>query len=98
MGGRFVCLFAREHPAEVAGMVLVDAEHEDGLFMVAQRSSVDRAVRGVDASPRQRASRTDLVRLSTRSGQIVVDDSDHEIHLFRPDVVIQTIEDVQKGK
>ena len=33
MGGRFTRLFAREYPGEVAGMVLVDAEHEDGLFM-----------------------------------------------------------------
>lgn len=33
MGGRFVRLFAREHPTEVVGMVLVDAEHEDGLFI-----------------------------------------------------------------
>ncbi len=33
MGGRFVRLFARQYPGEVVGMVLVDAEHEDGLFM-----------------------------------------------------------------
>jgi hypothetical protein len=54
--------------------------------------------RGVDAGPLQRASQTDLARLSTRSHQIVVDDSDHEIHLFRPDIVIQAIADVQKGQ
>jgi hypothetical protein len=40
----------------------------------------------------------DLARLSSNSRQIVVADSDHEIHLFRPDVVIQAIRDVQKGK
>ncbi len=33
MGGRFVRLFARRYSTEVAGMVLVDAEDEDGLFM-----------------------------------------------------------------
>lgn len=54
--------------------------------------------RGMNAGPRQRAWQTDLVRLSTRSRQIVVEDSDHEIHLFRPDVVIQAIADVQTGQ
>ncbi len=191
MGGRFVRLFAREHPTEVVGMVLVDAEHEDGLFMMAggkpvaisslsdaefdaaysppsgpppsmpparlqpahlklpadlqqtrllletrwlegmRTAKTDAIVatmrsehtalatlhridateahplndlplivlsRGLDASPFQRASQASLARLSTRSRQIVVDDSDHEIHLFRPDVVIQAIQDVQKGK
>ena len=33
MGGRFVRLFARRYPADVVGIVLVDAEHEDGLFI-----------------------------------------------------------------
>jgi len=45
-----------------------------------------------------RLSQEDLARLSSNSRQIVVADSDHEIHLFRPDVVIQAIQDVQKGK
>ena len=31
MGGRFVRLFALAHATDVVGMVLVDAEHEDGL-------------------------------------------------------------------
>jgi hypothetical protein len=37
-----------------------------------------------------------LVLLSSKGKQIVVDDSDHEIPLFRPDVVIQAISDVSK--
>lgn len=191
MGGRFVRLFARRYPAEVAGMVLVDAEHEDGLFMgvggkpvaistlsdaefdaayqppsgpppamptatlqpahlrlpadlqplrlllesrllesirtatpdaiVATMRSEHGALatlhridtseghplgdlplivlsRGLNTGPRLRAWQADLARLSARSRQIVVDDSDHEIHLFRPDVVIQAIRDVQKYK
>ena len=193
MGGRFVRLFARRYPAEVVGMVLVDAEHEDGLFMgvggkpVAISSLSDAEFdaayqppsgpppalpaaalqlqsahlhlpadlqqtrllfqrrffesmaaakpdaivatmrsehttlltlhqidtseahpldtlplivlsRGLNTGPRQRASQDDLARLSTNSRHIVVDDSDHEIHLFRPDIVIQAIADVQKGK
>src|SRR4051794_17300973 len=35
MGGRFTRLFARSYPSEVTAMVLVDAEQEDGLFMLA---------------------------------------------------------------
>jgi pimeloyl-ACP methyl ester carboxylesterase len=186
MGGRFVRLFARAYPGEVAGIVLVDAEHEDGLFMGvggrpvpiatlsdaefdaafqppngpvvvpdaklqpahlelpadlqrvriwlegrlldSMRSSKPDAIvasmrsehaalatlhrisaaeahplkdlplivlsRGLDVNPRQRSGQTNLVGLSSNSRQIIVADSDHEIHLFRPDVVIQAIADV----
>ena len=190
MGGRFVRLFARAHPADVVGMVLVDAEHEDGLFMLAggkpvaisslsdaefdaayqppsgpppsmppaalqaahlklpadlqrtrlllearwlesirtaktdaivatmrsehaalaslRRLSAAEAhplkdlplivlTRGLDQNARRLKMQEDLVRLSSNGRQIVVADSDHEIHLFRPDVVIQAIQDVQKG-
>jgi hypothetical protein len=54
--------------------------------------------RGLDQNPRRLRMQEDLARLSSNSRQIVVADSDHEIHLFRPDVVIQAIRDVQKGK
>jgi hypothetical protein len=54
--------------------------------------------RGVNAGPGQRALQARLAQLSTNSRQIVVADSDHEIHLFRPDVVIQAIADVQTLK
>jgi pimeloyl-ACP methyl ester carboxylesterase len=190
MGGRFVRLFARAHPADVVGMVLVDAEHEDGLFMLAggkpvaissltdaefdaayqppsgpppsmppaalqaahlklpadlqrtrlllearwlesirtaktdaivatmrsehtalaslRRLSATEAhplndlplivlTRGLDQNARRLKMQEDLVRLSSNGRQIVVADSDHEIHLFRPDVVIQAIADVQKA-
>ncbi len=50
--------------------------------------------RGLDENPRRLRMQADLVRLSTASRQVVVSDSDHEIHLFRPDVVIQAIADV----
>jgi len=33
MGGRYVRLFALAYPSEVRAMVLVDAEHEDGLYI-----------------------------------------------------------------
>ena len=186
MGGRFVRLFARRYPGEVVGMVLVDAEHEDGLFMgvggkpvaistlsdaefdaafqvptapivvpearlqpaherlpedlqrvrlwlerrflasmrtatpdsiVATMRSEHAALamlhrlsaseehplkdlplvvltRGLDENPRRLRMQADLARLSANSRQVVVRDSDHEIHLFRPDVVIQAIADV----
>ena len=51
--------------------------------------------RGLNSGPRWRTWQADLTRLSTKGTQIVVDDSDHEIHLFRPDVVIRAIQDVQ---
>jgi hypothetical protein len=47
--------------------------------------------RGLDNSPQHTALQVDLARLSTHSKQIVVSDSGHEIHLFRPDVVIDAI-------
>ena len=190
MGGRFARLFARAYPADVVGMVLVDAEHEDGLFMLAggrpvaisslsdaefdaayqppsgpppsmppatlqpahlklpgdlqrtrlllearwlesmriaktdaivatmrsehtalaslRRLSAAEAhplkdlplivlTRGLDQNARRLKMQEDLVRLSSNGRQIVVADSDHEIHLFRPDVVIQAIADVQKA-
>jgi hypothetical protein len=50
--------------------------------------------RGVNSGPSQQRWQADLARLSTNSRQTVVADSDHEIHLFRPDVVIQAIQDV----
>jgi hypothetical protein len=50
--------------------------------------------RGMNIGPRQKAWQTDLVRLSTNSKQVVVEDSDHEIHLFRPDVVIGSVAEV----
>jgi len=51
---------------------------------------------GLDESPDRLRSQQALVRLSSKGKQIVGDDSDHEIHLFRPDVVIQAIADVSK--
>jgi len=186
MGGRFVRLFARAYPDEVAGIVLVDAEHEDGLFigvggrpvpistlsdaefdaafgapagagpvpdaklqpahlklpadlqpvrlwlegrlLASMRSSKPDAIvatmrsehaalaalhrlsaeeahplknlplivlsRGLDSGPGRRSAQANLAGLSSNSRQIIVADSDHEIHLFRPDVVIQAIADV----
>jgi hypothetical protein len=38
---------------------------------------------GLNSGPRWRNWQADLTRLSTKGRQIVVDDSDHEIHLFR---------------
>ena len=35
--------------------------------------------------------------MSTNSKLVVVDDSDHEIHLSRPDVVIRAINDVAQA-
>jgi pimeloyl-ACP methyl ester carboxylesterase len=189
MGGRFVRLFQRRYPREVVGMVLIDAEHEDGLFIgvngrpvaistlsdeefraaygtpagpptvpeprlqpahqrlpadlqpirlwlegrflnairtagpdaivasmqaehavLALLHSIDTTevnplkdlplvvlTRGVNSGPRWRAWQADLARLSTNSQQIVVADCDHEIHLFRPDAVIQAIHDVVRA-
>src|SRR5215831_2425371 len=189
MGGRYVRLFALAYPSEVKALVLVDAEHEDGLyigfagkavpisslsddefdaawkppvgpppavpeqqlqaahlklplelqpirlqlqrrFFSAMYSATPDAMRqtmrsehaalrtlhqlsareehplhdlplviltrGLDENPARLRSQQALVRLSSHAKQIVVDDSDHEIQLFRPDVVIQTIADVSK--
>jgi pimeloyl-ACP methyl ester carboxylesterase len=52
--------------------------------------------RGLDESPARLRSQQALVQLSSKGKQIVVDDSDHEIQLFRPDMVIQAIADVSK--
>jgi pimeloyl-ACP methyl ester carboxylesterase len=187
MGGRFTRLFTHLYPSDVTAMVLVDAEHEDGLFMVvngrpaaissltdeefeaawspptgpppavpkaelqtahqklpaelqpirlelqqrllsvmysATIESMRRTMRsehsalrelrqlsereqhalhdlplivlsrGLDDSPAHKRAQQALVRLSSRSRLVIVDDSEHEIHLFRPDVVIQAIADV----
>jgi pimeloyl-ACP methyl ester carboxylesterase len=186
MGGRFVRLFQRAYPQDVVGMVLIDAEHEDGLFlgiagrpvaistlsdeefnaayptpssppqvpeptpqpahallpadmqpirlwlarrlanamraarpeaMLASMRSEHAALnllhqidsaephplnalplvvltRGLNCGPRWKAWQADLARLSTNSRQTIVSDSDHEIHQFRPDVVVQAIRDV----
>jgi pimeloyl-ACP methyl ester carboxylesterase len=186
MGGRFMRLFQHLHPMDVVGMVLIDAEHEDGLFIgvnskpvaistlsdeefeaassaptqpvnvaephlqpahqhlpmalqpvrlwlesrlldsmrnakpdaiVATMKSEHTALatlhridtsethpfnnlplvvltRGVNSGPRWQAWQADLVRLSTNSKQAVVADSDHEIQLFRPDVVVGSIAEV----
>ena len=39
----------------------------------------------------------DRARLSTNSRQTVVQDSDHEIHLFRPQTVVDAIADVAEA-
>lgn len=189
MGGRYVRLFALVYPPEVKAMVLVDAEHEDGLyigvsgrpvpiaslsddefeaawkppagppppvpeqqlqaahlklprelqpvrlqlqqrFFSAMYSATPDAMRqtmrsehaalrtlhqlsareehplhdlplivltrGLDENPARLRSQQALARLSSKGKQVVVDDSDHEIQLFRPDVVIQAIADVSK--
>ena len=46
--------------------------------------------------PARLRSQQALARLSSKGKLVVVDDSDHEIQLFRPDVVIQAIADVSK--
>ena len=187
MGSRFVRLFQHSYPRDVVGMVLVDGEHEDGLFNLvngrpaaismlsddefraanpvptgpitvpearlqpahlrlpadlqpvrlwlegrlwdyvrtaatpdfivrAQQADhsalvalhqIDTAemhplnelplvvlTRGLNSNRQSAALQADLVRLSTNSRQLVVADSDHEIHLFRPDIVIDAIHDV----
>ena len=53
--------------------------------------------RGRNQNPRQLQMQQDLARLSSNSQMNVIGDSDHEIHLFRPDVVIKAIADVQTG-
>jgi hypothetical protein len=39
----------------------------------------------------------DLARMSANSKLVVVDDSDHEIHLFRPDVVVHAVNEVAQA-
>jgi pimeloyl-ACP methyl ester carboxylesterase len=53
--------------------------------------------RGVDSSQGQRDVHASLARLSTNSRHTVVAGSGHEIHLFRPEVVIQAIRDVSES-
>ena len=50
--------------------------------------------RGRNSSPDHQRHQADLARLSTRSTHVVAKDSDHEIHLFQPDVVVKAIGDV----
>jgi pimeloyl-ACP methyl ester carboxylesterase len=53
--------------------------------------------RGVNNSALQQRLQNDLARLSTNSKHLVVADSDHEIHLFRPDVTIDSIGEVVRA-
>jgi pimeloyl-ACP methyl ester carboxylesterase len=50
--------------------------------------------RGIDASESLRAAHAALARSSSNSRHSMVPDAVHEIHLSRPDVVIEAIEDV----
>jgi pimeloyl-ACP methyl ester carboxylesterase len=189
MGSRFARLYYARYRSDVAGLVLVDGEHEDGLFVLADgkpaaisslsaaqfaaanppasappqqvpeptldpayrrlpeqlqqihlwlltgffdamRSSsaadveafrkanhaalvtlhqIDAAARplgdtplivlsaGLNDGSLHRRLQADLARMSTNSKLIVVDGSDHEIHLFRPDVVISAVGDVVRA-
>jgi pimeloyl-ACP methyl ester carboxylesterase len=190
MGSRFVRLYQHRYPREVVGIVLVDGEHEDGLFnllngraiaisrmsddefraanppatgpiavpqarlqpahlklpsdlqpvrlwlesrlwewvrtsatpeWIARAQQIDHTelvtlhqidtgdmhplqalplvvlTRGVNASPQWATLQADLARLSTNSRHTVVQDSDHEIHLFRPEIVVDAIADVAEA-
>jgi pimeloyl-ACP methyl ester carboxylesterase len=50
--------------------------------------------RGVNANERLSALHAELARLSRRSLHTVVPDADHEIQLFRPDAVIDAVQNV----
>jgi pimeloyl-ACP methyl ester carboxylesterase len=50
--------------------------------------------RGVDSPADLRSTHAALAQLSTNSRHIVVEGSDHEIHLFEPEVVSRAITDV----
>lgn len=52
--------------------------------------------RGLNETPRRLQAQQDLVRLSSRGRQSIVEDSDHEILLFKPDVVVQAIAEVSR--
>jgi pimeloyl-ACP methyl ester carboxylesterase len=189
LGSRFARLYYARHASDVAGIVLVDGEHEDGLFVLADgkpapisslsdaqfvtanppasappqqvpEARLDPAYRklpqrlqqvhlwllmrfldsmrsasavdvdafrkanhaalvtlhqidaaehplgdvplivlsaGLNDGNLHRRLQADLARMSTNSRLIVVDDSDHEIHLFRPDVVIRAVDDVARA-
>jgi pimeloyl-ACP methyl ester carboxylesterase len=56
MGGDVVRLFAGEDPADVAGIVLVDAGHEDDTFNIRGKFTTLRAQSKGRAIPRPRAS------------------------------------------
>ena len=49
---------------------------------------------GLNDGNLHRRLQNDFARMSTNSKLIVVEDSDHEIHLFRPDVVVRAVNDV----
>jgi len=189
MGSRFARFYYAHHASDVSGMVLIDGEHEDGLFVgvngrpvaisslsdaefaaatppaqpppqrvpeatidpayrklpenlqqvhlslltrffdamrEAPAASVDSFLKAnhtalvtlhqIDAAPHplgnlplvvlsaglndgnlHRRLQSDLARMSTNSRLEVVEGSDHEIHLFRPDVVIRAIDDVARA-
>ena len=186
MGSRFARLYYIRHASDVGGMVLIDGEHEDGLFILtngkpaaisslsaaeyaaatppaaappqpvpeprvdpayqrlpaklqqehlwlltrffaamrsASAADVDAfqkasytsltTLHQIDAAPHplgdiplvvlsagqndsnlHRRLQADLARMSTNSRLVVIEDSGHEIHLFRPDAVIGAIDDV----
>jgi pimeloyl-ACP methyl ester carboxylesterase len=50
--------------------------------------------RGIDTNAEQQAVHRSIARLSTNSRNVVVAESGHEIHLFRPAAVIDAIHDV----
>jgi pimeloyl-ACP methyl ester carboxylesterase len=64
------------------------AEHPLGNLPVVVLS------RGVDSSPELVQVHEALARLSSNSRHTVIDAAGHEIHLFKPDAVIQAIADV----
>jgi pimeloyl-ACP methyl ester carboxylesterase len=189
MGSRFARLYYARYAADVAGMVLVDGEHEDGLFVLVDgkpaaisslsdeqftaanppasappqqvpEAKLDPAYRrlpdnlqrvhlwllmrffdrmrsssaadvdafrtanhaslvtlrqidtaehplgnmplivlsaGLNDGNLHRRLQNDFARMSTNSKMIVVEDSDHEIHLFRPDVVLHAVDDVARA-
>ena len=189
MGSRFARLYHARYPSDVRGIVLIDGEHEDGLFILANGKPVAisslsdtefaaatppasappqrvpeaklelaharlpeklqqehlwllkrlfdamRTAPAADVDAFQRSGhaslvklheidvvahplggmplivlsagkndgnlhrqlQADLARLSTNSRLEVVADSDHEIHLFRPDVVIRAVNDVVRA-
>jgi pimeloyl-ACP methyl ester carboxylesterase len=98
---RFLAAAHAATPASIA------AFNERQRAMLAQLHDLDAAnprslgdlplvvlTRGLNADDRLWALHDDLARRSSRSRHTRVPDADHEIHLMRPDVVIEAIKDV----
>jgi hypothetical protein len=83
-----VRIFQRAYPADVAGLVLVDAHLP---LVVLSRGRAEEDATGEEGHRREQ---TELVALSRSGRQVVAERSRHHIPLQEPELVVAAIRDV----